>query len=487
MSGSSFSPGQQCRLNESPIIRAVLELAGAAAQEVWLVGGCVRDLVRGEALNDVDVALAGALPFARAFAERTGGTYVPWRTEWGMARVALPGPRIVDFAELRGRTIEEDLRARDLTINALAAAPGPVEGEWQLIDPLGGQEDLAARIIRAASRRAFADDPLRVLRAFRFAAQLRGAIEAETLGLIGARAPGLAGVAAERVRAEMVKLFAASGTAEQIRVMDEVGVVEALWPEARAMRGVDQPGFHHLDVWEHSVATLEELDAVLAELPALYGEDAEELARYLEEGEHRAWLKFAALWHDVAKPETKTLEGEGRARFFGHAELGAERVQAMLRRLACGQRETGLVTTVIALHLRPLHMLPRAGVAQLSPRAVRRFCRAAQGHADGVLLLAVADTRATRGPLMAPEKYREFVALHRELRRVRREALEPVEREAPLLTGQDLIEELGLEPGPGFREILEAVAEARVEGELTTREEALQFVRERYASRRGEP
>ncbi len=489
MSSSSFSPAQQRALSGSARVRDLLDLAAATGREVFLVGGCVRDLLQERELRDVDVALRDAPAFAREFAAKTGGTYVPWRKEWGMARVAFRGPAgpvTVDFAELRGETIEQDLRARDLTINAMAAAPPKADRpDWRLIDPLGGRKDLAAKTIRAAGRHAFEDDPLRVLRAFRFAGQLRFSVEPGTLALARASAGRLTEVAAERTRAELVKLFAALHTAPLIRLMDQAGVVEVLWPEALPMKGVDQPGFHHLDVWDHSVATLEELDWVGGHLEDLYGEEAAGLREYLDENEHRAWLKFAALWHDVAKPVTKSLEADGRTRFFGHAERGAAMVRGMMKRLACGQRETEMVAKVVELHLRPLHMLPQGGGTQLSARAVRRFYRAAQGHADGILLLSVADTRATRGPLMRPGAYREFVTLHRELRRVHRETVQPAERKPRLLTGRDLIDRLGLEPGPLFREILEAVAEAQVEGELQTPEEALRFVRERYGGPEG--
>ena len=448
-------------------------LAGRTGVVLYLVGGAARDLLSGRAPVDIDVAGERAVELARAFADEIGGTYVPWKDAWGMARVVCPDGTQIDFADLRGLTIEQDMHARDFTINAMALPLGADLSA--LCDPLGGREDWAAGLLRAVGSSALRADPLRVLRAVRFAAALDLTSAAETFELARAAAPGLARSARERIAPELQRLFAAENAAIQVRALAEVGVWHVLAPELLAMQGEEQPGYHHLDVWEHSLATMAELAALLADLPRWFADDADEIAADVA----IPVAKIGALLHDVGKPPTRTEEREG-CHFYGHERLGAKMAARIVRRWGFGSAAQQTVATLVAAHMRPHHLQAQHAAGTLTLRALRRFCRDTAPHTTAVLLLAQADARAARGPKSDPDGPDRLLAFHRHLVRVRREQLQPVEAAPPLLTGRDLIRELGLSPGPLFREILESVAEARLEGEIADRHAALAYVRRRW-------
>ena len=466
----------------SPWLAELEALARRSGAVLYLVGGAVRDLLSGRAPVDIDVAGERAVELARAFADETGGTYVPWKDAWGMARVVCPDGTQIDFADLRGPTIKQDMHARDFTINAMAL---PLGGDLSaLCDPLRGREDWAAGLLRAVAPAALRADPIRVLRAFRFAAELNLTVEPETVELARDAAPGLASAARERVAPELQRLFAAENAGVQIRALAEVGVWAVLAPELLAMQGEDQPGYHHLDVWEHSLATVAELEALLADLPRWFEDDAAEIAEELAADVAIPLAKIGALLHDVAKPPTRTEEQEG-CHFYGHERLGAKMATRIVRRWGLGGAARQAVATLVAAHMRPHHLQAHHAAGTLTLRALRRFCRGTAPHTMAVLLLAQADARAARGPKSDPDGPDRLLAFHRHLIRVRREQLQPIESAPPLLTGRDLIEELGLSPGPIFRVILESVAEARLEGEITDRDAALAYVRRRWRGKKA--
>jgi poly(A) polymerase len=451
-------------------------VAEATGDPLYLVGGAVRDLLAGREPVDIDVAGDRAIAAARAFAERVGGTHVPWKDEWGMARVVCPDGAQVDFADLRGPTVEQDLRARDFTINAMALRLG--DDLSAVRDPLGGRDDWSARLIRAVRCDALQSDPLRVLRAFRLAAELELTIEPETLELARAAAPSLEDIPGERIAPELRRLFAVESAADHVRAVADAGVWDVLAPELLAMQGMEQPAFHHLDVWEHSLATVAELEAILRDLPALYGEDAAAIGAEVEQI-GAAVLKIGALLHDVGKPVTRT-DDDGELHFYEHDRVGAELAPRIVRRWGFGRAARTAVAAVVGSHMRPHHLEASFAGGRLTARAVRRFFRDTAPHANGVLLVAQADVRAARGPRSEPDGPARLVALHRRLLQVHREELQPVESAPRLVTGDDLIQELGLTPGPVFREILEAIEEARVEGEVSDRESALAYIRRRW-------
>ena len=482
--------------------RALLAVAAAllAGEEGYVVGGTLRDALLDRPIADLDLAVAGDAPgFARALADRLGGHFVLLDEERGTCRVALDqgATRIIDVALLRG-DIVSDLGKRDFTIDTLAA---PIEAlaagaAVELIDPHGGERDLRAGVVRLVSEQALVDDPLRLLRAVRLAAQLDFRLAPETAEALRRHAGRLGEAAAERQRDELSRMFATERAGPALRLLDEVGLLERLFPEVTAARGVTQPKEHYYDVFDHLLETVAALDWMLAnEEPAdarveplwraLWEALAVEpalrpyLAVEVSEGRSRAaLLKLAGLLHDVAKPETRAPDATGRIRFFGHAELGAETARRVSRRLRFSRREVDLVATLVEEHLRPTQL---GGDGPPTRRALFRFFRDTGEAAESVLLLSLADALAARGPGMDLDSWRGYAAY---IARVlaRRNEDDTIARPPRLLSGNELMAALAIGPGPEVGRLLAAIEEAQAAGEVSTREEALAFARRQPAN-----
>jgi putative nucleotidyltransferase with HDIG domain len=484
------------------LVQAVDELA--AGRDSYVVGGSVRDTLLGLPLADLDIAIAGDAPaLARALADRLAGHYVLLDAERGTARVVLDHGtvRVIDIVSLRG-DIASDLARRDFTVDAMAAPVAPLaRGEAaSVLDPHGGLRDLESRLVRLVSERALADDPLRQLRAVRIAAQFDFTIAPETEDAIRRNAARIEQAAAERQRDELVRCFATPRASQALRAMDRLGLLELLLPEVTAGRGVTQPKEHHWDVFDHAIETVAALDFMLAtDAPRAEREaalrhalwsildatpGAYELRHYLrrETSEGRPMavlLKVAGLLHDVGKPETRAPDATGRVRFFGHAELGAETSRRVLRRLRFSRGEIDLVATMVEEHLRPAQ-LGQSVAEPPTRRALFRFFRDTGHAAEGILLLSLADALAARGPTMDVESWRGHVAYIAHVL-ARRHEDETIAKPVRLLSGEEVMSELAIGPGPEVGRVLRAVDDAQGAGDISTRDEALRFVRERYA------
>jgi putative nucleotidyltransferase with HDIG domain len=460
-----------------PLLGVILETLGSP---VWLVGGAVRDLIAERPVRDVDLAMpAGSMTAARHLAGRLAAAYVPLGEPHGVARVVVPGPPIVhvDLADLRAPSLEADLAARDVTIDALAVDLGALlAGPAPIQDPTGGVEDLAGRRLRACGPSAFADDPVRVLRLLRLAHQLEFAIEPGTEALARAAAPNLASVAAERVRDELTHVFRLARSAPALRRADAWAALEVILPEIPAMRAASQSAPHRFTVWEHSLRALEAADALLEDLRMLAPHDArvaDSLAEPLGGGLSRreAW-KLAVLLHDVAKPETRSVGPDGRTRFLGHDRIGAERVQTIAARLRWPARAGEVLARLVREHLRPMHL---GMLDAVSRRARYRFHRDVGEEVPALVCLTIADAAGTDG--RAPSR------VYQGRTRVLLESLLAGERPAaeeaatpPLVRGEDVMAALRLRPGPAVGRALRRAREAQALGLLRTRDEALAWL-----------
>lgn len=482
-----------------------------ATDAAYLVGGCLRDLLLGRSSRDVDIAVTGdALAQGRRLAAALNGHFVPLDVQRGMARVVLPRqgregpPWQIDLTTLDG-DIGADLARRDFTIDAMALPLTQRLGDWQagLIDPCGGRRDLARRLVRAVTDDVFRADGLRLLRAVRLCAELGFDLEATTAAAARRDAARLLTAAAERQRDELMRILDTPRAGWALQLMDELGLLCLLIPELAAGKGVEQPKEHYYDVFGHSLAAVEALDLILAEeeppqaaaaVPwrELWGQLAwspEARRRWREtaaDGHSRGALaKMAALLHDIAKPETRTVEADGRLRFFSHAEAGAEVAAAVMRRLRFSAASVRLVATMVEEHLRPPQM---AQDGPPSRRALFRYFRDAGEAAVDILFLSLADHWATRGPRLDPRGWRAHVNLVNYILASRQQ--EELVRPPRQVSGHDLMRELGLAPGPTVGRLLAAIAEAQAAGEVSDRETALALARrelERLPSELGEP
>ncbi|MFZ5452696.1 MAG: CCA tRNA nucleotidyltransferase [Thermodesulfobacteriota bacterium] len=467
-------------LAERRSLKVLAELAAPRRVQVYLVGGTVRELALGRQSPDLDLAVSGqTLELARDLAAALKGTYVLLDEAESTARVVWQG-EILDLAGFRAPTLKGDLEARDFTINALALDLEALVGKGSLdiIDPWGGLEDLAQGLIRVVRPQNFQEDPLRLLRAYRFAATHGFRLTSETRAAIPPVLPEFSRVAGERVRQELFTLLAAARAAPILEEMDRTGLLTHIFPECEDMKGVEQDGFHHLDVFHHSLAAVAYLEEVLAAPYKYLGDLAGELPLYLQSPFQSVLLKLAALFHDAGKPQVQDRRtSPDRYTFYYHERVGVELFTVAALRLRFSQAEIKTVTHLITLHMRPFLLLPAFREGELTTRALGRLVRAARADLPGLFALALADSLAGQGP----QKPQDSEAVLRQLAdaafRFLKERLEPQERQPRLLTGHDLIKVLGLAPGPRFREILTAVEEAQWEGSIHTRQEALELAR----------
>ena len=467
----------------------------------YLVGGFVRDLLLGRPTHDVDIAVDGdALDLSRRLADDMGGAWMLMDAENNVGRVVLTlksGARFyLDISRLQdgpAASLEQALRAdlsrRDFTANALALPLDALDGDISaaLVDTCSGRADIEARVLRAVSDRTFSDDPVRLLRAVRFVAALDFSMAPETGALARRDAPLLARATLERARDEFLRMLAIPRADRHLRLMDSLGLLDVLLPELGAGRGCSQPKDHYWDVFNHGIETVAAVESVLRQRSDVYAPAARmpwaaDMAAHFHEeagdGHTRATLlKLAALLHDVAKPETRTVEPDGRIRFLGHHILGAERVQRIAERLRLGSRGVRLLALMVENHLRPAAL---SGDTDDMPtrRALYRYFRDAADAALDTIYLNAADFLAARGPTLdvrSWESYCQRIAYALkwwEQQKARTPATTP-----RLVDGKALMEALGLPPGPVVGQLLDALREAEAVGEVTDREAAIGLAR----------
>jgi poly(A) polymerase len=463
----------------------------------YLVGGVLRDVLLERDTADIDIAVKGdALEIAHQVAAALGGKYVLLDEINKVGRVILVNEEErleLDFSTLRGN-IEQDLAQRDFTIDAMAvdlSQLGKEPIDVKLIDPFDGWNDLGQGVIRVVAETAFESDAVRLLRAVRLAAELGFTIDNETETLIQRYCHLIASVAGERLRDELLRLLAVSQTRRFLYYLDELGLVTAIIPELAQAKGVKQPKEHFWNVFEHSIETVDTVDFLLREGAWEYAGDqvlavapwSAKLAQHFDSevssgSTRRLLLKLAALLHDIAKPQTKTIEANGRIRFLGHAQQGAAMAVNILERLRFSTKEVKLVETMVRHHLRP-GQISHNGLP--TRRAIYRYFRDTGEAGIDILFLSLADHLATRGPHLEPAQWQEHTQTVEYVLQQRFQE-ESLVSPPKLIDGHDLINIFGLSPGPRIGELLEAVREAQAAGELATREEALSYMREHLLS-----
>ena len=430
--------------------RRLLGLLKRAAEEqqarAWVVGGYVRDHLIGRSQPDLDVVVeaGGAERLAERFAELAGAAPPIVFERYGTAQVTLPG-HLVEFVsarsesyapdsrkpDVRPATLEQDLRRRDFTVNTLL-----MDFDGTIHDRLGnGRADLEAGILRtpADPLQTFNDDPLRMLRAVRFAAQLGFKPAPDLLPAMRRLSGRLKSpvVSVERTSEELRKMLVSERPRLALELLDAGGLLEVVLPELAACKGVQQGGYHTHDVYGHTLL------AVGLTPPDLV-------------------LRLAAVFHDVGKPATATPDGA----FIGHEEVGAAMARTALERLRFSQKEIDAVVTLVRLHLRPVFY-----VSEWSDGAVRRLARDAGPQLERLMALARADIGASAYP--EREKLDELAA------RLAAVMSERPTRLAPPIDGEDIMRVLGIPPGPAVGKIKERLGELIMDGELEPSREAV--------------
>jgi poly(A) polymerase len=468
---------------------------------IYMVGGAVRDRLLNRPVHDLDLSLPGdVFPVARSTANKLGGAYFPMDLEHGTARVIVDIDDqerfFLDFNQMRGESIEEDLRERDFTINAMAVN---IRQADHLIDPLDGLNDLRQKRLRACGEDALSNDAVRCIRGVRIAVEFDLSIPKETRNLIRQANPAITGISVERVRDEIFKILEGRKSASGIRLLEILGSLEYIFPELIPMKGVTQSPPHHEDVWEHSLSVMEQLSLVLGILgdafnpekggnltlglaSAMLGRYRDQIHLHLSERLNpdrspKALLMLAALFHDAAKPATRTIDETGRIRNFEHEIQGAEEAARRGAAMHLSNDEIERLRGIVAGHMRPNHLVNQGEPA--SPRAIYRFFRSFGSAGIDICLLSLADTLATYGPALPEGLWVRTLETIRSLFSAYWES--PVQSVAPpaLVNGNDLMTLLHLSPGPKIGRLLEEIREAQVDGIVNDRQEALDFASSR--------
>ena len=471
---------------------------------VYLVGGAIRDALLGRDSHDLDFALErDGIRTARRVANALNADFYILDSERDTGRVIFTGKDgtriLMDFAAFRGKDLEADISGRDFTINAIALNLG----DSTIHDPLGGAMDLKEKRLRACSRTALADDPIRILRGIRLAANFSLQILPETRKAMKQAANGLATVSPERMRDELFRIFDGTQPATCMRALDLLEALDKVLPELSSLKGVEQIPPHIHDVWEHSLSTAGHLERILEALSPEYDPEKAtnlfdgmmflRIGRYREQirnemvtpltsdRSRRSLLFLAALYHDVAKPQTKKADEEGQVRFWGHDQHGAEILASRAHALGMSNDEALQLDTIVRNHMRILfhaNRLLKDGIPP-SRRAIYRFFRDTGPAGVEVCLLALADIRATYEETLPQDLWTAVLDVIRLLLENWYE--KPTETIAPpfLVKGDDLMQELTLQPGKIVGDLLEAIREAQAMGEVTSREQALVVARKK--------
>lgn len=478
-------------------------LLSASPYPVHLVGGAVRDILLGRPVKDLDfVVPSNAIKMAFKVGDTLGAPAYVLDRERDAGRVILREPAtMLDFTRYRGADLNADLRERDFTINALAL---PVAGQSQtaILDPTNGQEDLKGRIIRLTHELAIEDDPVRALRAVRLANELDFRLAPDAARAISSGAGLLGSVSVERMRDELVKLFGLPHPARAVENLIELGLLSELLPEIGSLSGVNQTMPHYQDVLSHTESVLSWLASVLsclldssdvmrsnmtepqsalffqinAVLAPFRANLEEHLSRKLDGGiDGRQILFLGALFHDVGKPETQSIEPDGRIRFLDHENAGAQITSRRLRNLTMSNEAIRDVTAIVSGHMRPLH-LSRGN--HLSRRAIYRFYRHTGAMGLDICLLSLADHLAIYQGMGDQTQWQNQLGVVGKLISEYYQQYNRTVRPHPILRGHELMDALDLDPGPDVGRLLNIIEEAQASGEIETREQALSLARQ---------
>jgi poly(A) polymerase len=440
-------------LKKFPFIKTATETAVEQETDVFIVGGFVRDLILKRERNEIDFLVVGdGESFARAYAEKLGIKKIDVYSNFGTAHfryddfdLEFVGARKESYKRdsrkphVTAGTFKEDILRRDFTINTLAVSIGKKDF-GSLIDEFNGLDDIRGKIIRTPLDPfiTFDDDPLRIMRAFRFASQLKFKVDAQIMDAAGEMRERLKIVSQERITDEFIKILSSSKPSVGLKLLYTSGVLEVIFPEAAKLGGVEQrKDYHHKDVFLHTCEVVDNISKVT----------------------DNVWLRFAALVHDIAKPPTKRfVEGTGWT-FHGHEELGARMMKSIFKKLKLPFSKLEYVEKLVRLHLRPIALAKD----EVTDSAIRRLIVAAGEDLEDLITLCRADITS---------KNRDKVDRYLEnYERVMKKVWEVEEKDklrafqSPV-RGDKIMEVCNLKPSKKVGEIKQAIEDAILDGEI---------------------
>lgn len=461
--------------------------------EGYLVGGSIRDFLMGaNDIKDRDITIKGAENFAKKLAEKFDATFITLDDENKIYRLVLKDKEnYIDIAEMCGDTIEEDLMRRDFTINAIAYDLK----EEKFIDITGGCRDIKNKIIKGIKEENFTDDPLRILRAFRFSATTGFNIDKDLMDILIKHKELILKPAKERIHDEIMKLFGGKYTAKTLIEMLNSGILELIFPCAREIKEIPSNSHHHLDLIHHVIETVRQIELQ-------YESSSEEVIEHLNRVDFGGYprinfLKLAGFLHDIGKPSTWTIEKDGeciwkysdktdypndktyRHRFIKHDLIGAKMVVPMLKELKFSNKQIEYISEMIRQHIYPSSVI---SAPNADSKIMMRYVRKMGNNVIDNIVLAKADRMSAQGPAVTKEMTEANINGLNKLLDFYLEVKPTLKPLPKLLDGREIMQILGINQSPTLGIIINELHEAQLNQEINTKEEAVDFVK-KYKSK----
>ena len=437
--------------------------------EGYLVGGAIRDFLMGKFSFDRDIAIKDAECFAKRMAEKFDATFIVLDEENKIYRLVLQDKiNYLDISELCGQSIEEDLLRRDFTINAIAY---DLKKE-NFVDVTGGLKDLEFGVLRHIKDENFKDDPLRVLRAFRFMAVTGFEMDKNLKEAIEKYKSLLINPAKERVIYELMKLFGGKDTSKALLEMDKYGILEMFFPQVAEMKKVPPNSHHHLGLFQHVVESVRNVEE-------LYLNSSEEVKEHLDKVDFGGFarinhLKLATFLHDIGKFSTWTIDDDGRNRFIKHDDIGAKLCKTLLQDLKFSKKQIRYISKMIKYHMYPSSVLL---APDLNEKVLMRYLRKMEDDVIDNIILAKADRLSANGVDVTEKMVRDNIEGLNKLLNFyleKRVSMQPLPK---LLDGNEIMSLKDIQQSPLLGKIIKALNEAQLNGDVVTKEDAISFVR----------
>ncbi|RAI09996.1 MAG: hypothetical protein DK841_08560 [Candidatus Melainabacteria bacterium] len=448
-------------------------LASFFDNEIYVVGGTVRDFLMGKISYDRDLIVVDedAKSFSQKVAEFFDGVFIPLDEENKIYRIVLKDKKnFLDITNPIGGNLEEDIMRRDITINAIAVniKTGEIPSFCEF-----GIQDIQNKIIREIKEENFTDDPLRILRVYRFYANLGFEISPELLNITQKHASLINKPAKERIEYELMKLFDGEFAAQALLKMDESEILEIIFPFVKELKQVPPNLHHHLDLFNHSIETVNQVQKFYEISP----KEVQEHLKKVDFGgfSRLAHLKLAALMHDIGKFSTWTIEPDtGRHRFIKHEDVGARLAIPILKKMCFSNKQIDYISYIIKKHMYPTAVV---SAPEQNDKVMMRYVRKSADNAIDTIIIAKADRVSAQGPEITKELVEENITLLDKLLQFylnTKETLTPLPK---LLDGREVMSILNINPSPVLGKILNELHEAQISGDILTKDDAVRFIK----------
>jgi len=467
-------------LQDKTVINEITPLLDSNS-ELYIVGGYLRDMYFGKQSFDIDFIVKGqnAIDLARNFADNTNRYFILLDDEFEIARVVdKDKTHYFDFARCENDDINTDISRRDLTINTLCAKVFP---DFKVIDKYNSMHDFKTATIKTLSEKNLLDDPLRILRVYRFASLLDFDIDDETLQFTQKYCNLIHNVAKERILTELLKFFEGKNSAKYLDIMNKTGLLFNLFEILKREESIPPNTHHHLALIDHSIETVRQLEMKIENAPDFV---QEKLNSYQTNGiKYLSLLKIAALLHDVGKPDTWTIEENGRHRFINHDSVGAELLKPILRDMKFSKAQIKYITTLVKNHIYPSQLAKDNEDA--TEKVVFRMFRKLENCTVDVLLLAMADRLSAQGPAITKEMTDNNINHLTKYLYMYKDFSENEKPLPKLIDGNEISETFGVKRGKDLGVVIQALKNAQLSGEVTSKEDAINFISKMVVDSRG--